>query len=90
VKVNLTLSEMKNAVVVPSQALQTGQDGQFIYIVKPDQTVDLKPVTATVSAGGYVVIEKGVTAGQTVVTDGQLRLFPGAKVDVKTTEKEAK
>jgi len=88
VKVNITLSEMKDAVVVPSQALQTGQNGQLIYILKPDDTVELRPVTATISVNGLVVIEKGLNPGETIVTDGQLRLFPGAKVDVKKGESE--
>jgi len=88
VKVNLTLSEMKNAVVVPTQALQTGQNGQFLYVLKPDETVDLRPVTATITINGVTVIEKGLNPGETVVTDGQLRLFPGAKVDVKKGESE--
>jgi membrane fusion protein, multidrug efflux system len=84
VKVNLTLSEIKDAIVAPAQALQTGQNGPFVYVVKPDETVEIRPVTATINAEGYIVIEKGLNAGETVVTDGQLRLFPGAKVNVKS------
>jgi len=89
VKVNLTLSEIKDAVVVPSQALQTGQNSQFVYIVKPDETADLRPVTATINANGFIVIEKGLQPGETVVTDGQLRLFPGAKMNIKNGDNPA-
>ena len=83
VRVTLTLSELTGAIVVPSQAVQTGQTGSFVYIVKPDQTVELRPVTIGIANGGYTVIEKGLEAGQTVVTDGQLRLSPGAQVSIK-------
>jgi multidrug efflux system membrane fusion protein len=80
----LTLSELTNVVVVPSQAVQTGQNGQFIYIVKSDQTVEERPVTIGITYDGQTVIEKGLKAGETVVTDGQLRLSPGATVIVKS------
>jgi membrane fusion protein, multidrug efflux system len=83
VEVTLTLSELTNAVVVPSQAVQTGQNGQFIYVVKSDQTVEERPVTIGVAQDGETVVEKGLKAGETVVTDGQLRLAPGVKVSVK-------
>lgn len=84
VQVELTLSELTNVVVVPSQAVQTGQNGEFIYVVKPDQTVAERPVTCGITYTGQTVIEKGVKAGETVVTDGQLRLMPGVKVSVKS------
>jgi multidrug efflux system membrane fusion protein len=79
----LTLSELTNVVVVPSQAVQTGQSGQFIYVVKPDQTVEERPVTISITRDGQTVIEKGIKAGETVVTDGQMRLAPGVAVTVK-------
>ena len=84
VQVTLTLSELTNAVVVPSQAVQTGQNGQFIYVVKPDKTVDERRVTTGITYDGQTVIEKGIQAGETVVTDGQLRLAPGTAVTVKS------
>src|SRR5882724_6134606 len=84
VKVNLTLSELTNAIVVPSQAVQVGQNGQFIYVVKPDETVEQRPVTIGIAFDGETVVEKALKAGETVVTDGQLRLSPNAKVSVKT------
>lgn len=85
VQAALTLSELTNAVVVPTQAVQTGQNGQFIYIVKPDQTVEQRPVTTSIAHDGETVVEKGVQAGETVVTDGQLRLAPGVAVSVKNS-----
>ncbi|HEY4984662.1 MAG TPA: efflux RND transporter periplasmic adaptor subunit [Verrucomicrobiae bacterium] len=86
VQVALTLSELTNAIVVPSQAVQTGQDGDFIYVVKPDQTVEQRPVTIGITSQGGTVVQSGLKAGETVVTDGQLRLAPGVKVNVKTPE----
>jgi multidrug efflux system membrane fusion protein len=84
VTLSLTLSELTNAVVVPSQAVQTGQNGSFIYVVKPDQTVEERPVTNSITYQGETVVENGIRAGETVVTDGQLRLVPGVKVDIKS------
>ena len=86
VQVALTLSELTNAIVVPSQAVQTGQDGDFIYVVKPDQTVEQRPVTIGITSQGGTVVQSGLKVGETVVTDGQLRLAPGVKVNVKTPE----
>lgn len=86
VNVTLTLSELTNAVVVPSQAVQTGQNGQFIYVVKSDQTVEQRPVTVGIIYDGKTVVEKGMNTGETVVIDGQLRLSPGVKVSVKTAD----
>jgi multidrug efflux system membrane fusion protein len=83
VQVVLTLSNQPNAIVVPSQAVQTGQAGQYLFVVKPDLTVESRPVVAGRIFNGETVIEKGVNAGEKVVTDGQLRLFPGAKVEIK-------
>ncbi len=76
----LTLDTIRNATVIPSEAVQSSQQGPFVYAVKPDHHVEMRPVTVGVTAGGKTVIEKGVSPGETVVTDGQLRLFPGAEV----------
>ena len=86
VQVVLTLSELMNAVVVPSQALQVGQNGQFVYVVKADQTVEMRTVKTGITFDGEVVIETGLKAGETVVTDGQLRLAPNTKVSVKIAD----
>ena len=79
------MSELTNAIVVPSQAVQTGQNGQFIYIVKPDQTVEQRPVMTGITYQGETVVQTGLKAGETVVTDGQLRLAPGVKVSIKSS-----
>jgi multidrug efflux system membrane fusion protein len=86
VNVTLTLSELTNAVVVPTQAVQTGQNGQFIYVVRSDQTVEERPVITGIAYDGETVVEKGLKVGETVVTDGQLRLAPKMKVTVKSAD----
>ncbi len=78
----LTLTAIANATVVPSQALQTGQNGQFVFVIREDGTAESRPVATSRTLGGFTVIEKGVQAGETIVTDGQLRLIPGAKVSI--------
>ena len=87
VQVAVTLSTQPHAVVVPSPAVQTGQKGQFIYVVKADQTVEMRLVTIGIARDGETVVESGLKAGETVVTDGQLRLVPGAKVNVQAANK---
>jgi membrane fusion protein, multidrug efflux system len=84
VEVTLTLSELADAIVVPSAAVQTGQNGEYIYVVKSDQTAEERPVTIGITYQGRTVVRGGLRAGETVVTDGQLRLTPGVKVDVKS------
>ena len=86
VQVALTLSTQPHAVVVPSPAVQMGQNGEFIYVVKADQTVDMRPVTIGIARDGETVVESGLKAGEMVVTDGQLRLVPGAKVNVQAAK----
>ena len=80
----VTLSVQPDAIVVPSQAVQTGQSGQFVFVVKSDMTVESRPVTVSRVVGDIAVIEKGLQPGETVVTDGQIRLVPGALVQIKT------
>jgi multidrug efflux system membrane fusion protein len=72
-----------NAIVVPSAAVQTGPDGNYVYVIKPDQTVELRAVTVARVAGAEAVIKEGVAAGDSVVTDGHLRLVPGSHVSVR-------
>ena len=84
VDVAMTLGTLKGVTVVPSPAVQTGQQGQFVFIVKQDKSVESRPVTTGLAQEGFTVIEQGVKPGETVVTDGQMRLTPGAVVDVKT------
>jgi len=80
----MTLGLRKNAVLVPTNAIQTSQQGQFVYIVKPDNKVEMRMVTSATAAGEETVIEKGLAAGETVVVDGQLRLTPGAAVEAES------
>jgi multidrug efflux system membrane fusion protein len=82
VKVLLTVAQEPNSILVPSQALQTSQDNQFVYVVKADQTVEARTVTARRAVEKQTVVE-GVQPGETVVTDGHLRLVPGAKIQIK-------
>lgn len=77
----MTLGSRINAVVVPANAIQTSQQGQFVYVVKPDRKVEMRLVTSAPMAGEEAVVEKGLAPGETVVADGQLRLTPGAVVD---------
>ncbi len=83
VTVAVTLQERPNAVVVPSQAVQTGQRGQYVYVVKQDSSVEMRPVKIGESVNQQTIIADGVAPGETVVTDGQLRLTPKSHVDVK-------
>ena len=85
----LTLATESGAVVVPTQAVQTGQAGQFVYVVKSDLTVESRPIKTSRAYGAFTVISTGVQPGERVVTDGQLRLAPGAKVEIKQTEGKA-
>ena len=83
VNVALTLTTQPNAVVVPSQAVQTGQVGQYVFVVRQDMTAEYRPVVAGDNVAGETVIQKGLVAGETLVTDGQLRLVPGMKVVIR-------
>ncbi len=83
VDVVVTLGQEADRVVAPAPAVQTSQQGQFVFVVKSDDTVDLRPVKVDRMDEAEAVIESGLAAGETVVTDGQLRLVPGAKVEVK-------
>ncbi len=83
VNVSLRLTVLRAAVVVPSQAVQTGQDGQYVFVVKADQTVEMRPVATGGTFAGNTVVEKGVEPGERVVTDGQLALVPGSRITEK-------
>jgi multidrug efflux system membrane fusion protein len=84
VNVVLALAQEPNSLVVPSQAIQTGQNNQFVYVVKSDGTVEAKPITVRRTINNETVVE-GVQPGEMVVTDGQLRLVPGARVEIKNS-----
>ena len=83
VNATLVLHTQPNAIVVPSQAVQNGQQGQFVFVIKDDKTVEMRPVTVNRSSSGQSIIDVGLKAGERVVTDGQLRLVPGSRVEIK-------
>jgi multidrug efflux system membrane fusion protein len=83
VNIVLTLAERSDVPVIPAQALQSGQSGQYVFVVNSDKTVESRQVTVMRMLNGEAAIEKGLAAGETVVTDGQLQLVPGAKVEIK-------
>jgi multidrug efflux system membrane fusion protein len=87
VNVGLTLDTLKNVTIVPAEAVQAGQQGQFVYVVKPDKGVELRMVTVGRTLEKRIILDKGVAAGETVVTDGQLLLYPGAHVMPVAPEK---
>ncbi len=87
INVVMTLRTLDHATVVPSEAIQSGQKGQFAFVVKPDQTVETRQVTVGQTIDNQIVVESGISPGETVVTDGQLRLFPGAHIRIAPAAK---
>jgi len=85
VNVRVKLYDQKDALIVPSKSVQTGPDGQYVFVVKPDMTTELRKVTVERTEGDSAIIAKGLEKGEQVVTQGQLRLGPGAKVTVKSS-----
>jgi len=90
VDVSLRLSVETHALVVPSAAVQPSQQGTFVYVVKADQTVESRPVKVLRTEGPETVLDGGVQAGELVVTDGHLRLTPGARVTMKRADEAEK
>lgn len=84
VNVVITMTNLPNAVVVPTKAIQTGQEGQYVFVVKPDQSVEQRPITVGAAINGETVVTSGVSVAETVITDGQVRLIPGVKVEAKS------
>jgi multidrug efflux system membrane fusion protein len=84
VNVVVKLTHEANAILVPSQAIQSGQEGQFVWVVKPDLTAEPRPVEVGRGLDGEVVVKQGLKAGERVVTDGQIRLVKGARVEIKS------
>jgi len=89
VNVKVTLTTDPSALVVPTPAVQTGQQGDYVFVVKPDQTVELRNITVARAEGSETVIAQGLSPGETVVTDGQLRLVPGSHISVKSADAQA-
>lgn len=88
VNLSLTMAVLNNAVVVPSQALQTGQKGQFVFVVTKDGTAEVRPVTTGPVSQGVTVVEKGLQTGEQVVVDGQMRVIPGGKVEITPPDRQ--
>ena len=81
----LTLKTQANALVIPSQAIQNGQQGTYVYVIKDDNTVEARTITTSeTQQQGEAIVQKGLAAGERIVTDGQLRLVPGSKVLIKS------
>jgi multidrug efflux system membrane fusion protein len=80
VQVSLQLTTDADALVVPAAAVQASQDGQYVYVVKPDRTVEMRTVRIERQVGDQIVLAEGIAPGEEVVVDGQLRLTPGARV----------
>jgi multidrug efflux system membrane fusion protein len=76
------LSTQANALVIPTQAMQTGQDGTYVYVVADNRTAEVRPITVGLRRESELVVDKGLTEGEIVVTQGQLRLAPGSPVTI--------
>ena len=85
VNVVLTVATQPNAILVPSQAVQTGQNGQYVFVVKADKKVEMRPVVIGRASGNLLSVTSGIQPGEIVVTDGQSRLVPGAEVQIAQT-----
>lgn len=83
VRVTLRMATQSNALLVPNQAVQAGQDGSFVYVVKQDRTVEARPVTPGSRVNEDIVINRGLQPGETVVTEGHLRLAPGMRIQLR-------
>jgi membrane fusion protein, multidrug efflux system len=85
INVALTLTTQPDAVVIPSEAVQVGQEGQHVFVVQPDKRVEVRPVTLGTTSGGEAVITKGLAAGEQIVREGQFLLGPGSRIEIKDT-----
>ncbi|MET1028084.1 MAG: efflux RND transporter periplasmic adaptor subunit, partial [Dongiaceae bacterium] len=89
VNVVVTLSTDPKAIVVPTAALQVSQEGPYVWTIKPDMTVEMRPVQIAQRIGDKAVIAKGVTPGERVVTEGQMRLENGVRVTIEQPKADA-
>jgi multidrug efflux system membrane fusion protein len=87
INVALTLTTQANAVVVPSEAVQVGQEGQHVFVVKPNKTVEVRQVILGSTNEGEAVIAKGLLAGEQVVREGQFLLGPESRIEIKDSTK---
>ncbi|MBL8174418.1 MAG: efflux RND transporter periplasmic adaptor subunit [Bryobacterales bacterium] len=83
VRVVLQLERRANSIVIPNQAVQSGQEGQFVYVISERNTAEVRPVTVGARVAEDMVIEKGLAVEETIVTDGHLRLSPGARIQIR-------
>jgi multidrug efflux system membrane fusion protein len=86
VNVVVTLATESAVIVVPTVAVQAGQQGPYVFAVTGDRTVEMRPVSVARTRGGETVIARGVAPGETVVTDGHLRLVPGSRISENTSK----
>jgi multidrug efflux system membrane fusion protein len=88
VNVRVRLFEQANAILVPARSVQTGPEGQYVYVIKADKTAELRKITVERNEGDLVVV-KGLAKDESVVTRGALRLAPGVKVDIRSAAEAA-
>jgi len=86
----LTLSTQSDAVVIPSEAVQVGPEGQNVFVIKPDNSVEMRPVVVARSDEGETVIAQGLQPGEQIVREGQFLLSPGARVEIKDINRDTK
>ena len=86
VHIRVLITTRKNAVTIPAIALQRGPEGYYVWVVKPDETVEQRPIAAQTASEDIVIATKGLNAGETVVLEGQSRLDVGARVAIKSTK----
>jgi multidrug efflux system membrane fusion protein len=84
VNLGVTLYQQQDAIIVPSKAVQTGPNGQYVFVVKPDMTAEMRPITVERAEGESTVVRSGLQKGEQIVTQGQLRLGPGTKVTIRS------
>jgi multidrug efflux system membrane fusion protein len=89
VRTIVQMNQSKDSIVIPAAAVQTSQEGKFVFVVKSDMTVESRPVVVGRTVEREIVIEKGLNSGETVVTEGQLRLAPGSRVQIKSSSPSA-
>jgi multidrug efflux system membrane fusion protein len=89
INVALTLATRSDAIVIPSEAVQVGQEGQYVFVVKADKSVEVRPVVLSHTSEGDAIIAKGLAAGEQVVREGQFLLGPGSIVDIRDSTKAA-
>ena len=86
VNILLTLSQQPNATVVPAHSIVTTQEGSYVYVVKPNNTVEQRTVVASRTVENETVVDKGLRPGEVIVLDGQINLVPGAAIEIKNKD----